>query len=198
MAKTGSKLTDLDDGALARIAVQENSQEAYGIIYSRYYAGVYGHIARYVSAPEEVQDIVMESFAKAFKQLPSYDPSKKFSTWMLTIARNTAFDHKDRDKVRSKGMETTSIENADKDVASVPDAAKSPEEEIIDTQMHEKFLASLDGLPELYREIARLCLVDNLGYKEISEKTGLPIGTVKTRIFRAKDLIARALEESEE
>lgn len=198
MEKTGLKLTDLSDAQLVALALEENSQEAYGILYTRYYAGVYGHIARYVTQTEEIQDILMESFAKAFKQLGSYDPGKKFSTWMLTIAHNTAFDHNDRDKVRSKNMETTSYGAVDKEVACVADAARSPEEEIIDSQKHEEFLASLDGLPELYREVAHLCLVDNLGYKEIAEKTGLPLGTVKTRIFRAKDLIAKAMEEEDE
>ncbi|MBR6246216.1 MAG: sigma-70 family RNA polymerase sigma factor [Bacteroidales bacterium] len=198
MAKTGSKLIDASDNQLVELAVRENSQEAFGLIFSRYYAGVYGHISRYVSEPEEIQDIAMESFAKAFKQLASYDPSKRFSTWILTIARNTAFDHKDRDKVRSKGLETTSLEGVDNEVESVPDGAKSPEEEVIDSQKHERFMAILEGLPSLYREIASLCLVDNLGYKEIAEKTGLPIGTVKTRIFRAKELITKAMEEPEE
>ena len=192
------KLTEFDDAALVREALGENSQEAYGVIYSRYYAGVYGHIARYVSDSEEIKDIVMESFAKAFSQLSSYDPSKRFSTWMLTIARNTAFDHKDRDKARSKGMETTSLDSSESEIDTVPDAAKSPEEEIIDSQKHEKFLACLEGLPELYREPAHLCLVENFGYKEISEKTGIPLGTVKTRIFRAKALIAKAMEGEDE
>ena len=198
MAKTGLKLTDLSDSDLVLYALQENSQEAYGLLYTRYYAGVYSHVARYVSDTEDIQDIVMESFAKAFKQLSTYDPAKRFSTWMLTIARNTAFDHRDREKVRGKGLETTSLDSSEKEAAAVPDAAKSPEEEIIDSQKHEEFLASLDGLPELYREVAHLCLVDNLGYREIAEKTGLPLGTVKTRIFLAKDLIAKAMEESEE
>ena len=198
MAKTGLKLTDLDDAALVGVALRENSQEAYGIIYARYYAGVYGHIARYVSDSEEIKDIVMESFAKAFSQLGSYDPSKRFSTWMLTIARNTAFDHKDKDKVRSKGMETTFLEQDEGEAVTVADGARSPEEEIIEDQKHERFLASLEGLPDLYREVAHLCLVDNLEYKEISARTGLPLGTVKTRLFRAKNLIASAMEEEEE
>ena len=188
----------MSDSALVDLALRENSQEAFGLIFGRYYPGVYAHIARYVSEAEEIQDIAMESFAKAFKQLSSYDPSKKFSTWIFTIARNTAFDHKDRDKVRSKGLETTTLDNAENEVESVPDGAKSPEEEVIDSQKHERFMASLEGLPSLYREIAQMCLVDNLGYKEIAEKTGLPIGTVKTRIFRAKDLITKAMEEPEE
>ncbi|MBQ3881552.1 MAG: RNA polymerase sigma factor, partial [Bacteroidales bacterium] len=72
-----------------------------------------------------------------------------------------------------------------------------PEEEIIESQDHENFLSCIEGLPDLYRDVAKMCFIDNLGYKEIAEKAGMPINTVKTRISRAKGIIIRMMTEME-
>ena len=77
------------------------------------------------------------------------------------------------------------------------DGQLSPEEYIISAQDHETFLNCISGLPELYREVAQMCYVDNLGYKEIAEKTNLPLNTVKTRINRARAQIIRKMLEEE-
>ena len=198
MERTGSRLTDLSDAQLVELALRGESQAPYFALYTRYHSGVCAHISRFVGEREEIEDICMESFEKAFKQLATYRSDMRFSTWMLTIARNTALDHRDKAKVRGKKMETTSFDVAENEAASVADDVRSPEEEIIDSQLHEKFLVAIDGLPDLYREPARLCFIDNLGYKEIAEKTGLPLGTVKTRIRRAKDQLTAIMLASEE
>ena len=74
----------------------------------------------------------------------------------------------------------------------------SPEENVISTQDHENFLYCIDKLPEHYMSIAKMCFIDNLGYKEISEKAGIPVNTVKTRISRAKNLIVQMMLDMEE
>ena len=173
MDKTGSKLTDLSDAQLVTMALKGNSQAAYFTLYARYHAGICGHISRFVQKREDIEDICIESFEKAFKQLSTYKPENKFSTWMLTIARNTAFDHKEKAKSRGK-------------------------DKIIDSQIHENFISSIDGLPEIYRVVTKMCFIDNFGYKEIADQTGLPINSVKTRIRRAKEMITRAMLEMEE
>ena len=96
MEKTGSKLTDMTDLEVISAALGEDSalsQAAFYILYSRYSKGVKSHISRYIADEVEVEDICMEAFAKAFKQLSSYNPANKFATWIFSIARNTAFDH---------------------------------------------------------------------------------------------------------
>jgi len=195
MEKTGLKLTDLDDQALVARALHDSSQAAYLILYDRYHDSVRGHIARFVGNQDDIDDICIESFAKAFKQLSSYKSENRFSTWIFTIARNTALDHLDKEKVRGKKLEITAIGDPDTESSRVPDDTRSPEEEIISSQDHENFLSCIGGLPDLYREIASLCFIDNLGYKEISEKTDLPLNTVKTRVRRAKELIVRMMQD---
>ena len=199
MAKTGSKHTDKSDQELVRMALGAlESEAAFFQLYARYHGGVSAHIAKFVSDPDEVEDICMESFEKAFKQLASYKSENRFSTWIYRIARNTAFDHLSREKVRGQKIEKMTIDYADLEPVDVPSDSDTPEEEIINTQDHEHFLACLEGLPELYREVAKLCFVDNLEYKAIAEQTELPMGTVKTRIRRAKDMIIQMMLDMEE
>ena len=108
MEATGSKLTNLTDNELVRLALEQN-QAAYIVLYTRYNAGVRSHVARYVVQKEDVEDICLESFQKAFSQLESYNPDYKFSTWIYRIARNTAFDHLSRHDREKNNIPTTSI-----------------------------------------------------------------------------------------
>ena len=197
--KTGSKHTEKTDLELVRMALgAPEAEAAFFHLYARYHTGVSAHIAKYISDPDEIEDVCMESFEKAFKQLSTYRPENHFSTWIFRIARNTAFDHLSKEKVRGQKIEKMTIDYSDLDPVDVPSDSESPEEEIINNQDHENFLACLNGLSDVYREVARMCFVENLEYKVIAEKTGLPMGTVKTRISRARNLIIQKMLDIEE
>ncbi len=196
MAKTGLNLTSgSKDIELVRKAL-EGSEKAFSILHAKYSVAVAAVIRRIVTDNVEAEDISIESFEKAFQNLHTFDQNKKFSTWLFAIARNNALDHKNRTVNQNKVIDSTPID-ANKDIrVDVADGQPSPEENIISTQDHERFLDCIGGLPELYREVAQMCFVDNLGYKEIAEKTDLPINTVKTRIRRAKEsIISKMMEE---
>ena len=81
MERTGSKLTDLTDYELVQLAIEQN-QAAFIVLYTRYNIGVRSHISRYVSQKEDIEDICLESFQKAFSQITTYNPEYKFSTWL--------------------------------------------------------------------------------------------------------------------
>ena len=85
MEKTGSKLTDMPDKELIRLALEQN-QAAYIVLYTRYNVGVRNHIAKYVSQNEDIEDIMLESFQKAFSQIGLYNPEYRFSTWLFRMA----------------------------------------------------------------------------------------------------------------
>ena len=108
METTGSKLTDMTDYALVQLAIEQN-QAAYIVLYTRYNIGVKSHISRYVAQKEDVEDICLESFQKAFSQIGTYNPEYKFSTWLYRIARNTAFDHLSKHDREKSYIPTTSI-----------------------------------------------------------------------------------------
>lgn len=194
------KLTNIDDDGLVKMALEGSRQEseaAFFTLYARYHKAVSGHIGKYVKESEEIEDICMESFEKAFGKLSTFNQENKLSTWLFRIARNTAFDHQGKSKSMGRKVEKTSIDNSQDEAIEVADDRLSPEDDIISNQDHENFLYCIDKLPEHYMTIARMCFVDNLGYKEIAEKADIPINTVKTRISRAKSLIIRMMLDIE-
>ena len=108
METTGSKLTNMQDAELVKLALEQN-QAAFIVLYTRYNAGVRSHISRYVAQKEDIEDICLESFQKAFSQIGTYNPEFKLSTWLYRIARNTAFDHLSKHDREKSYIPTTSI-----------------------------------------------------------------------------------------
>lgn len=197
MEKTGLKLTDMPDEALAKLAEEQN-QAAFIVLYTRYNIGVKSHISRYVSQKEDVEDICLESFQKAFSQIESYNPDYKFSTWLYRIARNTAFDHLSKHDREKSHMPTTFINDDIAELRELPATMHNPEEDIITQQEYDKWLNNIEKLKDDYRTVAKMNLIDNFGYKEISEALDMPINTVKTKIRRAKAMLLKMMDCSDE
>ena len=195
MAAKHSPLSGLGDLALIEMALKDNSQQAFGELYNRYKNGLSAFVYRIVQEKEAAEDICMVSFEKAFGQLSSYNGRNKFSTWLYTIAKNTALDHKDK---LSTGAAWMAPDGAETEApVEVPDDRLPPDEEIIRSQDHEHLLSCIGNLPEHYRIVATLCFIDNLGYKEIAEKADIPLNTVKTRVSRARALLTVMMQDME-
>ena len=197
METTGSKLTNLSDIDLVRLAAEQN-QVAYIVLYTRYHVGVKSHISRYVIQKEDIEDICLESFQKAFSQIGSYNPEYKFSTWRYRIARNTAFDHLSRHDREKNNMPTTSLNDDITELKELPATMHNPEEDIINQQEYDKWLTNIEKLKEDYKVVAKMKLIDNFGYKDIADALDMPINTVKTKIRRAKAQLLKMMEYSDE
>ena len=197
METIGSKLTDLPDNDLVQLAIEQN-QAAYIVLYTRYNIGVRSHISRYVAQKEDIEDICLESFQKAFSQIDSYNPEYKFSTWIYRIARNTAFDHLSRHDREKNNLPTTSINEDLAEIKELPATMHNPEEDIINQQEYDKWLNNIEKLKEDYRAVAKMNLIDNFGYKEIADALDMPINTVKTKIRRAKAMLLKMMDYSDE
>ena len=197
METTGSKLTDLTDYELVQLAIDQN-QAAFIVLYTRYNIGVKSHIARYVAQKEDVEDISLESFQKAFSQIATYNPEYKFSTWLYRIARNTAFDHLNRHDREKCNMPTTSINEDIAELKELPATMHNPEEDIIKQQEYDKWLNNIEKLKDDYRVVAKMNLIDNFGYKEIADALEMPLNTVKTKIRRAKAQLLKMMDYSDE
>ena len=197
MEATGSKLTNLPDADLVKLAIDQN-QAAYIVLYTRYNTGVKSHISRYVSQKEDIEDICLESFQKAFSQRESYNPEYKFSTWLYRIARNTAFDHLSKHDREKNNMPTTSINEDIAELKELPAVMHNPEEDIINQQEYDKWLTNIEKLKEDYKVVAKMNLIDNFGYKEIADALDMPINTVKTKIRRAKAQLLKMMDYSDE
>ena len=197
METTGSKLTNMPDTDLVTLAAEQN-QAAFIVLYTRYNAGVKSHISRYVSQKEDVEDICLESFQKAFSQISTYNPEYKFSTWLYRIARNTAFDHLSRHDREKSYMPTTSINEDLAELKDIPATMHNPEEDIINQQEYDKWLNNIEKLKDDYHLVAKMNLIDNFGYKEIADALDMPINTVKTKIRRAKAQLLKMMDYSDE
>ena len=197
METTGSKLTNLPDTDLVRLALEQN-QAAFIVLYTRYNAGVRSHISRYVVQKEDIEDICLESFQKAFSQIGSFNPEYKFSTWLYRIARNTAFDHLSKHDREKTNMPTTSINEDLAELKDIPATMHNPEEDIINQQEYDKWLTNIEKLKDDYKTVAKMNLIDNFGYKEIADALDMPINTVKTKIRRAKAQLLKMMDYSDE
>ena len=191
------KLTELTDKELVDLALEQN-QAAFIVLYTRYIAGVKSHISRYISLTEDKEDVALESFQKAFSQIASYNPEYKFSTWLYRIARNTALDHISRKDREKSNMPTTSISETISELNDIPAAMHNPEEDIINQQEYDKWLANIEKLKDDYRTVAKMNLIDHFGYKEIAEELDLPINTDKTKIRRAKATLLKMMDVPDE
>ena len=197
MDTTGSKLTNLSDQDLVRYASEQN-QMAFVMLYTRYNVGVRSHISRYVAQKEDIEDICLESFQKAFSQIGSYNPGFKFSTWLYRIARNTAFDHLSKHDREKNNMPTTSLNDDIAELKDLPAMMHNPEEDIINQQEYDKWLTNIEKLKDDYRTVAKMNLIDNFGYKEIADALEMPLNTVKTKIRRAKAILLKMMDYSDE
>lgn len=146
-----------------------------------------------------VDDICSKSFEKAFRQIRSFDPSKsQFLTWLKVIAHNTALDTIEHENRIQRGY--VSLDSCSGPVSmleTIHDDIGTPLDSIIKNEDEEQNLRYIEGLPEIYREVARRRLVYGLQYKEIADETGLELNTVRTRLRRAKAIIEKIKKETE-
>ena len=183
MEKTGSKRTNLTDRELIAQATS-GDQAALTRLLDRYRGPLIAHLMNYVKVVEDAEDICQKSFLKVYMNIGRYDPSYAFSTWLYNIARNEAVDHLRR---KSNSIAPLLVEQ-EGDAAEVA-GADNPEEQIILDQAIAKSLEDIASLPETYREVAELRFLRDLSYEDIAQMLSLPMGTVKTRIRRARKLL---------
>lgn len=191
------KLINHSDLELALLASQ-GEQGAFLVLYDRYKVGVSLHVSHYIPQREEAEDVVIESFQKAFSQIASYNPEYKFSTWLYRIARNTAFDHIEKYGRVNSNMPLNSIDDANAGLNDIIASTGDPEADVILSQEYDKMVDAINGLSETYRQVAQMIFLENYGYQEVSDATGLPLNTVKTRIKRAKENLLRKLDSLED
>ncbi len=173
------------------------SQAACREIVERYERPVFNLVARIVRDREVAEDLSQDSFVKAFTRLETFRAEQgKFSNWLFKIAHNTALDH-----LRRGSLDTVPLEARDDEGAGLhavlPDTGQtSPLEAAVGTDLSEAVGAALDRLRPEYREVIVLRAQEDMAYEEIAEVTGLPLGTVKTYIHRARKELAMSLAEA--
>jgi RNA polymerase sigma-70 factor (ECF subfamily) len=169
------------------------AQEAFREIVVRFERPVYSLISRMVHDPLQAEDLAQEVFVKAFRRLETYDPQRKFSSWLFKIAHNTTIDH-----LRKGGPETVPLqvekdEGPDLSAVLSDESTEDPAVAVERRQMARALEKAIAALRPEYREVVVLFYVEGASYPEICEVTGLPSGTVKTYLHRARKELAQAM-----
>ena len=193
--KTGSKLTDLSDLELIDKA-RKQDQRAFVILYQRYYGALCAHVAKFISNREDLEDVCIESFQKAFSRIDTYKEDYMFSTWLFRIGQNTAFDHLSKRQRKDENMPLQTI--SQDSPLEIPSGATSPEDSVIHREEYDKWLTVIDLLKGDYKTVAKMFLIDNFGYNEIAEALNMPLNTVKTKIRRARSLLMKMMDTDDE
>lgn len=159
----------------------------------RYQRPIVAYVYRMVGDYDSALDLTQEVFIKVYNSLGRYRPEYKFSTWIYRIAHNSAIDHLRRDA--ASRIEDLEIEGEGGRTFEKPFASRNPtpEQESEQSERRAEIEEVVGELPPAYRELIVLRHSHDLSYDEIAEVTGLPLGTVKNRIFRAREAMRELL-----
>jgi RNA polymerase sigma-70 factor (ECF subfamily) len=180
------------DHALVQ-AVLEGDRERFAAFVERYEPLVRKVAWETTHDRAATEDLTQEVFLRVYFALPTYDPRFRLSTWLHQIARNLAINHL-RWRARH-AAELAAAEDADLALRALPDPAANPAAALERRERDGSLWRAVESLPEDFREVVLLRHRDELSYEEICERTGLPIGTVKSRLARARRMLAQQAPE---
>jgi len=182
------------DADLVQHAI-DGDQRAYAELMERYRDAIYFMLLKMVNNMSDAEDLTIEAFGKAFKNIRQYTANYAFSTWLFKIASNNAIDF-----MRKKKLNNISIDETLRDNESMPVNIRSeqptPEESLISEQKMAMLRNIVSKLKPRYRKLVELRYFYEYTYEEISEEMSLPIGTVKAQLFRARELLQNILKEN--
>jgi RNA polymerase sigma-70 factor (ECF subfamily) len=142
--------------------------------------------------PSDAEDLVQDTYVKAWKGFDSYIPGRPFLNWLLRIMQRAYLDSRRRENpIRKAESLNSMISPSDGEVQElpIPDAAPTPDEEVLHEEFKKELFEALDQLPEVYRNAITMCDLENLSYSEIAERQRTTIGTVRSRIHRGRKLL---------
>ena len=187
---------DYNEKDLVKLALA-GDQIAYRAIYQIHEKAVRSRVSAYFQWKADVDDVVSETFQKAFMNLAAFDLSRELRPWLFTIATRTALDHLDRIKREDRKKEGFLRGGSDSDESGDPLTDKTPEEEIISDETHERLMGFMEELSPLYKEVMIKYMIEELEYEEIAKELGLPLNTVRTRIRRGKQMLSEMMLRGE-
>jgi RNA polymerase sigma-70 factor (ECF subfamily) len=190
--RENASASSIEDDKLVSEALS-GREDSYKKLVDKYDRPIFFHIRKMIREKEMVEDLVQEVFIKAFKNLESYSNEYAFSTWLYRIATNHTIDY-----LRKKKLQTFSIndpiktKDGDMEV-QLPDTTYATDNPVMKKERKAIVQHAISNLPEKYRVVIQMRHMDELSYQEISDELDLPLGTVKAHIFRARELLYKAL-----
>lgn len=183
---------EIDQALVER--VQKGDKAAFELLVAKYHRKIIRLVSRLVRDAAEVEDVTQEAFIKAYRALPQFRGESAFYTWLYRIAVNTAKNH-----LATQGRRApTSTEANAEEAETFAEADQlrdidTPESMLMSKQIAQTVNTAMEALPDELRTAITLREIEGLSYEEIAEAMGCPIGTVRSRIFRAREAIASRL-----
>jgi|TARA_Y100000385_G_C12968619_1_gene583000 RNA polymerase sigma-70 factor (ECF subfamily) len=187
------------DYQLVLRAIEEKDQQAFAELMDRYKDAIYFMLLKMVNNNDDAEDLTIEAFGKAFNRLAQYTPNYAFSTWLFKIATNNCIDF-----LRKKKKNVMSIDNriSNKDGDEIMIELKSdgmtPEQETMRDQKIQLMRSYVKKLKPRYETLVEMRYFKEMSYEEISTELGLPLGTVKAQLFRAREFLYNLMKHSVE
>jgi RNA polymerase sigma-70 factor (ECF subfamily) len=185
------------DVQLVKRSIEKNDQAAYAELLDRYKESVFYLLLKMVNNKDDAEDLTLEAFGKAFKNIEQYTPNFAFSTWLFRIATNNCIDF-----IRKKRMVTLSLDktftsgDGDEMTMDVRSDTLDPEEHLIRKQKNVLMRSIVEKLKPRYRLLVEMRYFQEMSYEEIAETLDLPLGTVKAQLFRAREFLYNVIRET--
>jgi len=174
--------------------VQRGDKRAFDLLVLKYQQKVANLVSRYVRDPSETLDVTQEAFIKAYRAIPNFRRESAFYTWLYRIAINTAKNYLVAQKRRPPGSDIDAETAEQLDVGTRLKENATPENHLLEKEIGETVKQAIDELPEDLRTAITLRELEGLSYEEIARAMDCPVGTVRSRIFRARAAIDAKLQ----
>jgi len=186
-------MSDHDDKLLVD-EVKSGNKKAFDMLVELYQRRVVQLVSRYVRDRSEAQDVAQEAFIKAYKALPHFRGDSAFYTWLYRIAVNTAKNHLVARARRSSNNEVDAVDAENFEGAFRLTVCDTPEHLLLTEEIRLTIQRAIEGLPEGLKMAIRYRELEGMTYDEIAQKMDCPVGTVRSRIFRAREAVDKILE----
>lgn len=191
-AITARRADQFDDAALV-VGALEGAEESFELLVERYQRPIVAYVYRFLNDYDSSLDVAQEVFIKVYNSLDRYSSDYKFSTWLYRIAHNAAIDHIRRNSRREHSIEAENEGGTYQ--LQLESGRPNPEQDRQRSEWRSEIESVVKCLPAAYRELIVLRHGNDLSYVEIAEITDLPLGTVKNRLFRAREMMRDMLIE---
>lgn len=171
---------------------------AFDVLYDRYFHDVYAFFAVRVSSRQDAEDLTSEVFTRFWRHATGLRGDAQLRTWLLTVARNALTDFRRRQGKHAAISLNATVGEGDAELSDLlPDDGEPPDELALRAEQYVQTWDALNSLPEMHRTILSLRFAREMSYEQIATSLQLPLGTVKSRLYRALAALRRAMESRE-